>query len=123
MNHLDVVTGTFFADPVTARLPVCLGSSLLEDFFDSRPGSLGTTRHERRAVTGTLFTTRNTRSNKEETLSLELFGATVRVRVVRVTAIDDDITGLEEWNQLADERIDGGASLDEEDNFARCLEL
>lgn len=46
-----------------------------------------------------------------------------RVRVVRVTAIDDDVALLEMRLELADEVVDGPAGLDEEDYPARFLEL
>jgi hypothetical protein len=39
VNHLDVVTRTSLANPVTAGFTVDLGSGFLEDLLDSGPGS------------------------------------------------------------------------------------
>jgi hypothetical protein len=107
VNHLDIVTGTTCADPVTARVSVSLSCGLLEDLLDGRPSSLRTTRHERRAVTGTFLTTRNTRANKEETFGLELLYTAYRVWVVGVTTVDDDVALLEVGLELVNEVIDG----------------
>ena len=123
VNHLHVVSGTTLADPVAAWLALNLGSRLLEDLFDVRPCSGGTAGHEGRSVTGTLFTTRHTTADEKETLGLEILGSADGVGVVRVTTVDDDVTLLKVRGKLIDEGIDGRASLDEEDDFARRLEL
>ena len=123
MDHLHVVSRTGLTDPVTAGLAVDLSGSLLEDLLNVRPCSGRTTGHERGAIAGTLLTTRDTRADKEEALGLELLGATDRVRVVRVTAVNDDVTLLEVRQELLNEGIDGRTSLDEKDDFAGALEL
>ena len=123
VHHLHIVTGTSLADPVAARLTIDLSSSGLENFFNVRPGGRGTTRHERRAITGTFFTPRNTRANKEETLGFEFLCAANRIGVVRVTTIADDVTLLELRRKLFDESIDSSTSLDKKDDFAGLLEL
>ena len=123
MDHLHVVTRASLADPVTARLAVDLGSSSLEDLLDVRPCSGGTTRHEGGTVTGTLLTTGHTGTDEQEALRLKLLAATNTVRVVRVTAVNDDVTRLEVGDKLLDEGIDGSTSLDEKDDLAGTLEL
>ena len=123
VDHLDIVAGTGLADPVTAGLTVGLGSSLLEDLLDVGPGGIGTTGHERGTVTGTLFTTRDTGADKEETLGLELLGAADGVGIVRVTTVDDDIALLEVGHELLNESVNGGTGLDEEDHLTGALEL
>lgn len=123
MDHLDVVTGTIFTDPVTAGLTLCLCSGLLEDLLDCGPGGGVSTRHQRRTIPGPLFTTRHTGPNEQQALSRELLDTACGVGVMGVTTVDDDVTLLEMRLELLDESVDGGTSLDEEDNLARGLEL
>ena len=123
VNHLDVVTRAGLTNPITARCPIGLGGGLLEDFLDGGPSLCVSTGHERRAVTGTLLTTRDTGADEEEALGLELLGAADRVGVVGVATVDDDVALVEVGDKLVDEGIDGRASLDEEDDLARRLEL
>ena len=123
MDHLDVVTSTLGADPVAARLAVRLGGGLLEDLLDVRPRLGVATGHERRAVTGTLLTTGDTRTYEKETFFLKFFGTADRVWVVGVTTIDDDVTRLEMGDELANEVIDSRAGLDEKNDFTRSLEF
>jgi len=123
VNHLDVVTSSRISNPVAARLTVGLSGSLLEDLLDVRPGSSGTSGHEGRTVTGTLLSSRDTRSNEEKTFVLELLGATNRVGEVRVSSIDDDVSLLEMGFKLTDEVVDSLSSLDEEDDLSGSLEF
>ena len=89
------------------------------------PGGIGTTGHERRTVTGTFLTTRDTGANEEQALGFELVGAADGVGVVRVTTVNDDITLLdatlvqEELNEV----VDGLAGHDEHHHTAGLLEL
>ena len=117
------MTGASLADPVATRDAVGLCSGLLEDVLDCGPCSGGTTGHERRAISGTLLTTRDTGADEKQALGFELLGATNGIRVVRVTTVDDNITGLEMRDELADEVVDGATGLHEEDNFARRLKF
>lgn len=123
MDHLHVVARATLTDPVTARLAFDLSSCSLEDLLDVRPCSGGTTGHERGTKTGTLLTTGHTGANEQEALALKLLGATDRIGVVRVTAVNDDVTRLEMGNELLDERVDSGTGLHKKDNLARPLEL
>ena len=123
VDHFHVVSGTVLSDPITARLAVDLGGRGLEDGLDVRPGGRRTTGHERGTITSALLTAGNTGTNEEEALGLELLGATDRVRVVRVTAVNDDVTLLEVRQELLNEGIDGRTSLDEKDDLARTLQL
>lgn len=123
VDHLHIVSGTCLTDPVTAGLAFNRGGSLLEDLLDGRPSSCRTTRHQRGTEASTLLTTGDTRTNEEEALSLKLLGTANTIRVVGVTAVNDDVTGLEVRDELLDEGIDSRASLDEEDDLAWALEL
>ena len=123
MDHLHVVAGTGLADPIAAGLAVDLSSGGLEDLIDVGPSRGRATGHGRGTVAGTLLTTGNTRADKQETLGLELLGATYRVGVVGVATINDDVALLEMGLELCDELVDSGTGLDEEDDLARTLEL
>ena len=74
-------------------------------------------------MAGTLLSSRNTRTNKQETLRLELPSPADRVGIVRVTAINDDITLLEMGNELLNKGVNSITSLYEEDNFAWFFQL
>jgi len=87
------------------------------------PGSNGATGHHGRTVAGTLLTTRDTAADKEEALGLELLGATDGIREVGVASVDDNITGLEEGQDLGNEVVDGRAGLDQHHDLARALQL
>ena len=123
VHHLHVVTRAGLADPVAAGVSVDLGSGLLEDILDGWPCSGGATGHKGRAVSGALLASRNTRSDEEKTVGLQLFGATDGIRVVRIATIDNNISFLEVRNELIDEVIDCLAGLDEENDLAGPLEL
>lgn len=96
---------------------------LTENLLDVGPSSVRTTGHERGTVPGTLLTARDTGTDKEQTLGLELLGTADRVGVVRVTTVDNDITLLEERLELADKVVNGLAGLDEENDTTGSFEL
>jgi hypothetical protein len=123
VDHLDVVTGTLVTDPVAAGLTVALGGNALEDVLDVGPGGLVTTGHEGGTVTGTLLTTGDTGSNEADALLGEVASATVAVRVVGVTTVNDDITLLKERQEGLNEVIDGLSGHDEEHDATGTLEL
>jgi hypothetical protein len=123
VNHLHIVARSSLTNPITARLAIRLGSSFLEYFLNGRPSRRGTTRHKRWAMAGALFTTGDTRANKKQALGLELFGATNRVREMRVSAIDNNIAWFQVLFESCDELINGGTGFYEENDFAGLLEL
>ena len=123
VHHFHVVTCTRLSHPVAARLGSDLSGCCLEDGLDGWPSSNRPSRHERRAVTSTFLTTRDTRSYEEKALFLQCFRPTDGVLIIRVTAVNDDITFLEVRLELLDEIIDGFACLYEEDNLSWRLEL
>lgn len=74
-------------------------------------------------MTSTLLTTGDTRANEQEALDLEFLRAADGVRIMGISAIDDDVAFLEVRLELGDEAVDRRTSLDEEDDFAGTLEL
>lgn len=123
MDHLDVVAGTLVTDPVTACLTIALGRDALEDVLDRRPCSLVTAGHQRGAVSGTLLTTGHTGANEVKALVLQVLGPAVGVGEVRVTTVDDDVSGLEQGQEGLDPVVDSLAGLDKEHDTTRLLEL
>lgn len=122
VNHLNEVAGTSITDPVAAGLAVRLGGDILEDLLDMGPGLLVSTGHERGAVSGTLLTTGDTGTDKEDSLLVELLVSSVGIGEVRVTTIDDDVALLKVRKELVDERVDGLAGLDEENDSSGSLQ-
>lgn len=122
VNHLDEVAGTSVTDPVTAGLAISLGRDILEDLLDVGPGLLVSTGHDGGTVSGTLLSSGDTGTNKEDSLLVELLVSSVGVGEVRVTTVDDDIALLEVGEELLNERVDGLAGLDEENDSSGSLE-
>ena len=96
---------------------------LTEDLFDVRPCGIASSGHEGRPVPRTFLTTRYTRTDKEKSFLLKLVSPADRIRVVGVTAIDDDVAFLEMRFELTDKVIDGSTGLDEEDDPAGLFEF
>lgn len=82
VDHLDVMSCSCAADPLTARLVVGLGSGLLENLLEVGPCGLGTSGHDRGSVTSTLLTTGDTSTDEEESLLLECLCSSDGVWVV-----------------------------------------
>lgn len=74
-------------------------------------------------MAGTLLSSRNTRTNEQEAFLLEFFGPADGVGVVRVAAINDDITLLEVGDELLNKGVNGSTCLDKEDDFSWLLQL
>ncbi len=123
VDHLDVVAGTFVADPLAAGLAVTLSGDALEDLLDEGPGLLVAAGHQRGAVAGSLLAAGNAGADEAEALSGQVFCSPVGVGEVGVAAIDDDVSALEEGQERLDPVIDGLAGLDEEHHTARLLQL
>ena len=66
MHHLDIVTSTLVADPLTAGLAIALGGDRLEDVLDVRPRLLLTTGHKGWPIAGTLLTAGDTGTYEAE---------------------------------------------------------
>jgi hypothetical protein len=123
VDHLNVMAGTFITNPVTARFIVTLGSNALEHILDVRPCLLVSTRHQTGAVTSTLLTTRDTGSDESDALLSKVFAATVGVREMGITTINDDVTSFDVGEDRLDEVIDWLSSHDEQHDSTGFLEL
>jgi hypothetical protein len=123
VHHLDIVSSAVITDPITAGLTIGFGSNGLEDVFDVGPGLFVATRHERRAISSTFLTTGDTSADEANPLLFEVLGTAVRVRVVGVTTIDDDVPGIAVWEQLLDEVVDCRAGHDKQHHTTRFLQF
>lgn len=100
-----------------------LSGSLLENFLNASPGRSRTTGHERGAIAGAFLTSRHTRPNEEVPLGLEFLHTTDCVRIVRVSAVNNDVALFEMWGQLMDEVIYSSPSFNKKDDLAGALEF
>jgi hypothetical protein len=109
VDHLDVVARTRVSDPLAAR-----GSVLdarrdgLEDGLNVLPRRRGAARHDGGAEEGAFLAAGDAGADEEEALGLELLGAPIRVGKVAVTAVDDDVPGLEEGRNLRTDLVQVG---------------
>jgi hypothetical protein len=94
-------------------------------YLDVWPCLLVSTRHDAGTVTGTLLSSRDTASDESNTLLGKVLGAAVRVGVVGVTTVDDDVTLLDATlgEKELDEVVNGLSSHDEHHHAAGLLEL
>ena len=100
VHHFDKVTRAAVAHPVAARLAAGLGADRLADGLQVRPCFRCTAGHQRRAVASTVFAARNAHADEQDVLGLQFVHTALGVVEVRVTAINDDITRLEERKEL-----------------------
>jgi hypothetical protein len=129
-------------DPLTAGFAVALGCNGLQNILNVRPCLLVAPRHDRRAISRALFTTRNTSADEAEALLGKIPAASVGVGEMRVSAVDDNVArlcaslcddglnevvdslaGLEVVSQPRLNRLSQGAYLDEQHHPPWLLEL
>lgn len=123
VHHLDVVSGTLITNPVAAGLTITLGRHALEDILDKGPGLLVTAGHQAGAVTGTFFTARDAGAYEPDALLGQVLGSAVGVRVVRVSAINNDVTLFDEGEQALNEVVDRLAGHDQQHDTTGLLQL
>jgi len=122
VDHLDVVTSTIIAHPVTAWFAITLGGNALKNVLDVWPRFFIATRHQARAVARTFLTSRDTGTDEADSLLSQVFASAIGIRVMRVSTIDDDVTLLTKRKHSLDEIVDGLSGLDEEHHAAGLLE-
>ncbi len=124
VDHLHIVTGTAFADPITAGgATLDLGGNGLEDFLHMGPGGGAATRHDARAVTGAFLAAGYAGTDEQDALGLEFLAAAGAVSEQAVAAIDDDVTLLQVGDNLGDELVHRRAGLHQHHHAAGPLEL
>ena len=126
VNHFDIVTGTAWTNPFSTR-NVMVGSDFggdrLKDWLNVRPGGTASAGHQAGSLQCTLFASRYTAADKQETSLFDLLGTTFRVQIMRVTAVDQDIPGGQQRHQLLDNSIHGRTCLDQHHHNPRRFKL
>ena len=122
MDHLYEVTSTVLAYPVAARAVSHLCADLLEDGRNDGPCSLRTAGHQGRTLESAFLSTRNAGTDVEQTFALNICSTTVGVGIVGVTAVDDDVAGLQQRDELVDEIVDSLTCLHHKHHLARTLQ-
>jgi hypothetical protein len=94
-------------------------------YLDIRPCLLVSARHDAGAISGTLFSSGDTGSNEADALGSEIFGAAIRIGVMGVSAVDDDVALLDTSlvEKKLDEVVNRLSSHDEHHHATRLLEL
>jgi hypothetical protein len=122
VDHLHEVARRAGADVRDAWAVVDLGGNLLQDRRDLLVGARFAAGHQRRAVEGAFFTTRDAHADEAEALGLELPVAPFGVVGMRVAGVEDHVPGFEERQERGDRVVDGLAGFDEQQHLARARE-
>ena len=124
VHHLDIVAGTVIANPVAAgRAVLDLGGDRLENVLHMRPSIRVTTGHDRRASACAFFAPGNSGADEKQAARLQVLGASDRVLVERVAAIDDNVAGLEVGDDLVDEIVHRLAGLHQHHDAAWAFQM
>ena len=125
VDHLHVMAGAAFADPIAAR---DVPSSTLA----AMPWKMSfTCGHAAGEPPGMMLgpcrapssPPRHAGADVEQALALDVFHAAIGVLEERIAAVDDDVAGFEMREELLDEFVHGLAGLDEHHDAARALQL
>jgi hypothetical protein len=117
------MASTIVADPVAAGLTVTLGCDALENVFDVWPCLLIPSGHQTWSISSTLFTAGYTGSHESNALLFQVLASAVRVRIMGVSTVNDDVTCFAVWQELLNEVVDSGACHDKEHHFSGFLKL
>ena len=124
VHHLHVVPGAVGADPLAAGgAAVHLRGDRLEDRLQCRPGVGVAARHDARAEQGAFLAPGDAGSDVENSAFPQRAGAPRRVLVVRVAAVDQDVSGFEPGREGLDHPVHGAACLDHEHHAPGFREL
>lgn len=74
----------------------------LKNGFDVRPGLNMSTRHQRGSISSTFFPARDARTNVVNALFAKKGATACCISVLRIATINDDITFLQQVDQLID---------------------
>ena len=112
MDHLDVVAGAIGTHVAAAGLSFDVCGDFRVDGGEKLPAFLGAAGHDGWTFQRALFPAGNTDAEVANTFCGEGFLAALSVGPERVTAVDDDVSSLEEGDELLDNGVNGGARLD-----------
>mmetsp|Transcript_4155 Transcript_4155/g.13384 ORF Transcript_4155/g.13384 Transcript_4155/m.13384 type:complete len:478 (+) Transcript_4155:362-1795(+) len=122
VHHLDVVATARAADVRRAWTVVHLRRHLEQNRLQRIERLLRAARHERGAVARAVLATRHAHRHVLDAARLQQLGATNRVLVPFVTAVDQDVTGLGQLREQLDRRVHRRARLDHEQDPPRLAQ-
>ena len=123
VNHFDKVTRAVLADPIAAGSAVLdLGADRLEYGLHARPCGGRAAGHHARTLESALLAAGNTRADIEQTLALDISGASCGIGEVGVAAVDDYIALVEQRNEAVYHGVDRRARLYHHHDLAGLLE-
>ncbi len=122
VDHLHEVTGPVGSDVDATGLTVDLCRDGLEDGSELGVRLVGASRHDARPVERTFLAAGHTGADKMQTVLAQRLLAASGVGVMRVTAVDDDVVRLEQWDELVDHGVRRRPRLDHDDHGTRLLQ-
>ena len=122
VHHLHVVAGAVRAHVAAARLALGDGRDLRVDRRERLPAFVRTARHDARAFQRAFLPAAHADAEEVNALFLERLFAALRVGPERVAAVDDDVAGFEQRDELLDDRVHRRAGLDHDLRAARALQ-
>ena len=119
VHHFDEVACTVTADPVAARLALRrFGGDGLENRLNGRPCGFVAAGHDRRAVTRTFFATGYAGTDKADAFCGQLVCTAGGIRIVGITAVNNDVAFVQKRNELLDKIVNNRTSANHHHDFA-----
>ena len=87
MNHFNIVTSTFFTNPITTCIFFTLGTNSLKYIFNMGPGLGMTPRHQRGSITCPFFPSRDPRTHIEQSFLFQFPASSGGVLVFRISSV------------------------------------
>ena len=122
VHHLDEVAGAVRADVRAARGAVHVRADRLQHRAEGLVGLRRAAGHDRRAVQRALLTAGDAHADEVQVLLAERGLAAAGVLEVRVAAVDDHVTGLEQRGELVDHGVGGRARVDHDEQASWPLQ-
>ena len=122
VHHLDEVAGPALPHPVAAGLAVHMGGDGLQNGLHMRPCRGRAARHDAGALQRPFLAAGHAGADEMEPLALQVLDPARSVREVAVAAVQDDVSLLQQGEQLLDEIIHRLARLHHQHHLARLLQ-
>ena len=122
VDHLHVMPRTVGTHMSATRLIFRDGGDLRINRGERFPAFLRSAGHDRWAFERAFFAAADADSKEMDSLFFEVFLAALSVGPEGIAAIDDDVAGFHQRNELLDDGINGRAGFDHDLGFARTGE-
>ena len=117
------MAGAVFADVSAARLAISrFGRNGFVNGLDFRIRFLIAARHDGRTAAGARFPARNAHAIEMDAVFFAAVVAAARIAEIGVAAVDDDVTCIQEGQQLVEHAVHRRTGHDHEHDFARPLQ-